>query len=625
MEMKKEVSRSSGMLSKLSRFSIGISALLLASAFLVPVWRIDLIAPQYPEGLGMLIRINTITGIKPADLNNINGLNHYIGMKAIVPDAIPVLDIMPIALAALVVLGIGVALWGRRWAAWTWLGLIAAGGAAAMAEFYKWSYDYGHNLAPDAIIKIPGMTYQPPLIGTKQLLNFTASSWPDIGGIAAGVAFAIALAALLLRRPKQKDSNSARESIAVAASVAILLVLSSPSGLEAQQKDSVFVSTSGVSMSRAVDLVRPGGVIVVEPGTHAARNVIVAKPMTIIGRGSATLDAGGDGEVLKITSDDVTVENVRFTGTGVSYTQDRAAVRITGAKNCRILNNTFDHVLYGVYLAKVTKCRIEGNVLRASGKTEATSGNGIHLWTSREITIADNRVSGFRDGIYFEFVHDTEVVKNVSEGNLRYGLHFMYSDDCEYVTNVFRRNGAGVAVMYTKRVHMVGNRFENNWGSSAYGLLLKEIADSRIEKNIFTENTTGLYADGADRIRATGNKFVRNGWGVKVGGSTLDGLFTGNDFIDNTFDVTTNSQAPSTKFVGNYWSTYSGYDLDRDGTGDVPHAPVRLFAVIVERSPQAVVLMRSVLVGLLDAAERAMPALTPQLFVDSRPSMRRIT
>jgi hypothetical protein len=134
MEMKKEVSRSSGMLSRLSRFSIGISALLLASAFLVPVWRIDLIAPQYPEGLGMLIRINTITGIKPADLNNINGLNHYIGMKAIVPDAIPVLDIMPIALAALVVLGIGVALWGRRWAAWTWLGLIAAGGAAAMAE-----------------------------------------------------------------------------------------------------------------------------------------------------------------------------------------------------------------------------------------------------------------------------------------------------------------------------------------------------------------------------------------------------------------------------------------------------------------------------------------------------------
>jgi nitrous oxidase accessory protein len=240
------------------------------------------------------------------------------------------------------------------------------------------------------------------------------------------------------------------------------------------------------------------------------------------------------------------------------------------------------------------------------------------------VTIARNRVTGFRDGIYFEFVHNTHVIGNVSEGNLRYGLHFMYSDDCDYVANTFRRNGAGVAVMYTKRVHMVRNRFEKNWGSSAYGLLLKEIADSRIEQNVFTENTTGLYADGADRIKATQNQFIRNGWGVKVGGSTLDGLFTANNFIDNTFDVTTNSREPSTKFTGNYWSSYSGYDLDRDGTGDVPHAPVRLFAVIVERSPQAVVLMRSILAGLLDAAERAMPALTPQLFVDPRPSMRRI-
>src|SRR6188472_1614307 len=117
-------------LSRLSRTAIGFSAALLAVAFVVPVWRISLIAPQYPEGLGMLIRISTITGIKPADLNNINGLNHYIGMKAIVPGAIPVLKVMPVALAALIVIGLGAALYGRRWAAWSWLGLVAAGGTA---------------------------------------------------------------------------------------------------------------------------------------------------------------------------------------------------------------------------------------------------------------------------------------------------------------------------------------------------------------------------------------------------------------------------------------------------------------------------------------------------------------
>jgi nitrous oxidase accessory protein len=172
---------------------------------------------------------------------------------------------------------------------------------------------------------------------------------------------------------------------------------------------------------------------------------------------------------------------------------------------------------------------------------------------------------------------------------------------------------------------MARNRFEKNWGSSAYGLLLKEIADSRIEHNVFAENTTGLYADGADRIQATGNTFDRNGWAVRVGGSTLNGLFTANNFVDNTFDVTTNSQAPSTRFEGNYWSSYKGYDLNRDGVGDIPHAPVRLFAVIVEHNPQAIMLMRSALAALLDAAERVMPTLTPALFVDPRPLTKRLS
>jgi nitrous oxidase accessory protein len=220
-------------------------------------------------------------------------------------------------------------------------------------------------------------------------------------------------------------------------------------------------------------------------------------------------------------------------------------------------------------------------------------------------------------------VHDTEVIRNVSERNLRYGLHFMYSDDCTYTANVFRSNGSGVAVMYTNRVNMTGNRFEKSLGSAAYGLLLKEIADSKLERNVFADNTAGLIADGANRVRATGNTFVRNGWAIKVEGSTVDGRFTGNTFMGNTFDVATNSAQPSSVFAGNYWDEYEGYDLDRDGIGDVPHAPVRLFAVIVERSPQAIVLLRSALVTLLDAAERAIPSLTPKLFVDEKPAMRR--
>ena len=614
------------MMSKISRWLVALSAAMLAVAFLVPVWRISLLAPQYPEGLGMLIRINTITGVKPADLNNINGLNHYIGMKTIVPESIPVLHVMPIALGVLVVLGLLAALYGRRWSAWSWLGLVAAAGAGAMFEFWRWSYDYGHNLAADAIIKVPGMTYQPPMLGSKQLLNFTATSWPDAGGWMAAAGFLIALVALLLPRLKRGSASRSVRPQEIAAAALVLFLpgkaLTIP-GLSGA--DTVIVSPRGPvrSVSQGLALVRPGGTLVVKEGRYAEPVIEVRKTVHMVGEGMPILDGERSHAIMKISADDVTVRGFVFARVGRSDMEDRAAIRVTDSRNCMIAGNRVEEGFFGIYLAHVTGCRIERNVLTATGRTESVSGNGIHLWTSTGITIANNVVSGYRDGIYFEFVHGTEVRGNISEKNIRYGLHFMYSDDCRYVGNTFRRNGSGVAVMYTRRVEMTGNRFENNWGGAAYGLLLKEIEDSRIEHNVFRENTTGLLADGADRLRASHNVFERNGWAIKVEGSTDGARFEANDFVGNTFDVSTSSNAPSSTFTGNYWDSYRGYDLNRDGVGDVPYPPVRLFAVIVARAPQAIILLRSELVAVLDAVERAMPSLTPELFVDPRPAMRR--
>src|SRR5688500_13850993 len=166
-------------MSKLSRMLTAVAALLLLGLFVWPAWRISLEAPQYPEGLGMYIRINTIEGETEFDLTKINSLNHYIGMKPIVPEAIPELKYMPWIVVALVVSGLGVAALGRRKALYAWLVAFALLGAAGLGDFYRWSYDYGHNLdAETAIIVVPGMSYQPPLIGEKQLLNFRAASWP---------------------------------------------------------------------------------------------------------------------------------------------------------------------------------------------------------------------------------------------------------------------------------------------------------------------------------------------------------------------------------------------------------------------------------------------------------------
>jgi hypothetical protein len=181
-------------LARRTRRLLAAAALLLGTTYVAPLWHIRLKAPQYPEGLGMYIWSSRITGQEPHHLQSINGLNHYIGMKEIVPEAIPELRLMPPATAVLIALGIGAALWGRRRGLIAWAGLLLGAALVGLADFWKWGYEYGHDLDPGAAIKIPGMSYQPPLFGTKQLLNFQATSLPALGGWMVVAALAIALA-----------------------------------------------------------------------------------------------------------------------------------------------------------------------------------------------------------------------------------------------------------------------------------------------------------------------------------------------------------------------------------------------------------------------------------------------
>jgi nitrous oxidase accessory protein len=640
-------------MSSLSRRLLVVASLLLLSLFGLPLWRIHLIAPQYPEGLGMLIRINTVVGEKEHDLNSINALNHYIGMKPIDANAIPEMRFMPWIVLALVIGGLAAAVIGRRRGLIIWLVGFALVGAAGMADMWRWGYDYGHNLSSDAIIQVPGMTYQPPLIGSKQLLNFRAASWPASGGIVAGLSFLLGVLALLAVRVRGSGPvmTDAERQAMNAAGAAIILGCGSPperphdharhgappaaaervpgpselgsrkSGLDAL----VDVSPVGPvkTLTQALTRVTPGGIVRVHAGTYREPTIVVRKPVVIEGMDYPTLVGTGSNTILVIAADDVTVRGLRFDSVASAMVDDPSAIRVAEVSGCRIENNRVDNAFFGIYLARATDCRVTGNMIHGSRRTEATNGNGIHLWTSRGVTIENNHITGHRDGIYFEFVHDTRIVGNRSEGNIRYGLHFMYSDDCTYERNQFIRNGSGVAVMYTKRVTMIGNRFEENWGPAAFGLLLKEIGESRLIGNVFTHNTTGLFSDGADRLVAEGNSFRDNGWAVKLEASTMGASFAGNEFLGNSFDIATNSREHSSKIEGNYWDDYRGYDLNRDGVGDVPFHPVRLFSMVVERHEPAMILMRSLFTGMLDAAERVIPALTPETLVDAKPLMRR--
>ena len=184
-------------MTRMARVLTALAALLMVGGFVVPLWQIRLLAPQYPEGLGLSIYVNTVRGMTENDLANINSLNHYIGMKAIDPGAIPVLNIMPWVLGLLAVGGLIVALAGRRKLLAAWLGAYATAAILGLFEFWKWEHDYGRNLDLEhAIIKIPGMSYEPPLIGSKQLLNFTAISLPAAGALLLGAAFLLGAYAL---------------------------------------------------------------------------------------------------------------------------------------------------------------------------------------------------------------------------------------------------------------------------------------------------------------------------------------------------------------------------------------------------------------------------------------------
>lgn len=180
----------------LSRGLLALASLLLIGVFFQPLWKITLQAPQYPEGLGMLIWVNNITGEKPHDLYNINLLNHYIGMKYIEPEKIPELKIMPFIFGFFIVLGLAGAVTGKKKILKAWVILFIIFGILGIADFYRWEYDYGHNLDPNAPLKIPGMAYQPPLIGCKTLLNMKACSFPDKGTYIAAASLVLGLLAL---------------------------------------------------------------------------------------------------------------------------------------------------------------------------------------------------------------------------------------------------------------------------------------------------------------------------------------------------------------------------------------------------------------------------------------------
>lgn len=378
------------------------------------------------------------------------------------------------------------------------------------------------------------------------------------------------------------------------------------------------------SIKTAIQTAKNDDTIFVKKGLYKEGNIVINKVITLIGIDFPVLDGEGKYEVVSIKSSNVIFKGFIVQHSGFGTLDDPGAIKIYNSNYVTIQDNQLFDNFFGIYVQYGKHCIVKNNKIVAYGKEEQKIGNGIHCWKSDSLQIIGNNISGHRDGIYFEFVTNSVIWRNVSHHNIRYGLHFMFSNNDSYITNVFKNNGAGVAVMFTKQVTMLDNTFTQNWGDAAYGLLLKEISDSYIEGNHFVKNTSGIFMEGTNRIIVKKNVFKDNGWGMKIQASCMDNVIEHNNFMGNTFDVGTNGSLVLNTFNKNYWDKYEGYDLNKDNIGDVPYHPLSLFSVVVEKNPPAMLLYKSFMTSLLDKSEKIIPSLTPEFFVDKQPLMHSL-
>lgn len=376
------------------------------------------------------------------------------------------------------------------------------------------------------------------------------------------------------------------------------------------------------SIKQGISLAKDYDTVLVQYGVYKEGNIILQRPVTLIGINYPVLDGESKYEIITINGRGIKVAGFVVKDSRHSSSNDYAAIKIIDATEVTVESNKVFNANFGIHISNSTYCSIKNNVIKGEATSEQSAGNGIHLWKSDHAFIQNNRISGHRDGIYFEFVTESEIRGNISENNIRYGLHFMFSHKDNYINNTFRNNGTGVAVMYTHHVRMEGNTFQNNWGTAAYGILLKDITDSYMINNKFIENTVGILMEGVNRMEVKRNIFKSNGWAMKVQANCADNNINNNNFLGNTFDVATNGTLVLSKFNNNYWDKYEGYDMNKDGTGDVPYHPISMYSMVIEQNPSAVILLRSFMVSLLDKAEKAIPSLTPENLIDARPSMK---
>lgn len=385
------------------------------------------------------------------------------------------------------------------------------------------------------------------------------------------------------------------------------------------------------ALERMIADTPPGSTVVIPRGTYCGQ-LKVRSPVVLDGQGSVTIDGEGIGTVIEITVPNVTVRNIRVTGSGDNVTGEPAAIRVL-APAAIIEHNIITDALFGIDLRESSDSVVRHNDITGKPFEPGRRGDGVRLWWSHNCTIEDNIVRQARDMVFW-YSEGLNISRNVVSDS-RYGLHFMYSHDTVLERNELASNSVGVYLMYSNRITLTANRMTDNRGASGYGIGLKDCDDIELSGNALLANRVGIYIDNApssiDSVGSISSNLIAfNEIGLLATPNTHNNTIVSNVFIENEEQAATHGRGDlgnntfSAGGAGNFWSDYAGFDHDRDGIGDLAYAPRNLFAAIVSREPNLRFFMHSPAQQAVDFTARALPELRPKpVFVDECPLVKK--
>jgi nitrous oxidase accessory protein len=370
-----------------------------------------------------------------------------------------------------------------------------------------------------------------------------------------------------------------------------------------------------------VDGAAPGATIVVRAGRYEGE-LLIDRPLHLLGEGRPLLVGTSDGSVVRIRADGVTLDGFDIDGGGRGdLGRDASGVHVAarGAtiRNCRIRN-----ALFGIYLREADGARVEGNVIEGiHGKSAGEKGSGIHVWNTNGFTLETNTIRETRDGMYIQSSPNGVVRGNVAR-DLRYGLHYMYSDDNLFEDNRFENGDAGTAIMYSRRIVFRRNAFVHNRGFASVGLLFKTCDDVLAEDNLIVDNARGVFLEGSNRVTLRRNAIAESDVAIVLYASTSGLRVEGNSFAANLSPLSLEGRRTDAVFAGNYWSAHEAIDLDGDGTADLPYRVSSVFDHLRGNLAAADLYSRTLAASAVALAERAFPVLEPSPVIDATPLAR---